>query len=320
VRARPVIPAAIIALSLALAACGPLGGAGTPTTTGPPTAVRSPIGPTATTARPVKVGTFDSVSDHRYDYQGALLHMRALDDRGRLATRDFDRFICGVSLIGRSYALTAAHCLFVEKGVTPQQTAVDLRVQFGRPRLTGKGGVRRRVKAVKVHPRYKHSEEGSVYDVAVLTLSEPVTSIEPVALVQPKQDLSGTGQVVTFTGWGDAKRHAAGHEDDAKLRDRMRAAHVALMHRSVCQTVYPDVLERDSAGALVLCMRTDEGVGSCLGDSGGPVVAWRGDEPVQVGIISFGAGCSDPDFPGVATRLAAGPIGGFVRTVIGAGG
>jgi secreted trypsin-like serine protease len=320
VRARPALVAVIVLLSLALGGCGPLGNAGPPSTTEPPTAVRLRIGPTPTTARRVEVGTFDTVTNHRYDYQGAMLHMRALDDRRRLATRDRDRFICGVSLIGRAHALTAAHCLYAEDGVTPQETAADLRVQFGRPRLNGTGGERRRVKAVAVHPRYRDARKGSVYDVAVLTLAEPVTSIDPVALVRPRDRLSGTGQVVTFTGWGDAAMHRPGHEDEARLRDRMRAGHVALLHRSVCQAVYPDVLGRDGAGELVLCMRTDEGVGGCSGDSGGPVVAWRGDEPVQVGIISFGAGCSDPDFPGVATRLAAGPIGGFVRGVVHGGG
>jgi secreted trypsin-like serine protease len=307
-------------VSLALAGCGPIGRARTTSTTGPPVAIRRPIpGPTATTARPVRVGTFDAVSDHLYDYQGAMLHMRAADANGRLATRDKDRFLCGVSLIGRSYALTAAHCLFAEKGVSPQQTAVDLRLQFGRPRLSGSGGERRRVKAVKVHPRFRNTETGSPYDVAVLTLDRPVTTIEPVELTRPDDGLSDTGQVVTFTGWGDTARHEPGHEDDAKVRDRMRAGHVTLMHRSVCQTVYPDVLAKADIAKLELCMKTDHGVGSCLGDSGGPVVAWRGDVPVQVGIISFGAGCSDPDFPGVATRLAAAPIRDFVRKAIGAG-
>ena len=92
---------------------------------------------------------------------------------------------------------TAIATALVRGGVSPQQTAVDLRVQFGRPRLSGSGGERRRVKAVKVHPRFTNNEHGSAYDVAVLTLSEPVTSIEPVELARPKDGLSGTDHAVT---------------------------------------------------------------------------------------------------------------------------
>jgi secreted trypsin-like serine protease len=191
------------------------------------------------------------------------------------------------------------------------------RVVFGRPRLSGHGGQRRAVTTVAVHPRHRPEGPGSVYDVAVLTLDRPVTSITPVRVAVAADRLSSTGQVVTFTGWGDASVRRAGHEDEAQLRDRMRAGHVTLMHRSVCRTVYAQLLRRGGTAELVLCMKTEEGVGHCKGDSGGPVVAWRGDEPVQVGVVSFGAGCGDRDFPAVAIKLDAAPIGGFVRAALG---
>ena len=313
---RPVRPrppagarACLLALAVAitLAGCSP-GHAGG----GDPGAGRTPIRPTPTTARPVKVGTAEPVRDHTYDYQGALLHLRALDSHGRLARTDYDRFICGASLIDPRHALTAAHCILAEKGVSPAETAPDLRLVFGRPTLNGGGGQRRSVTAARVNPRFHEDGPDSVYDVAVLTLNKPVTGIRPVALATAADHLDGTGQVVTFTGWGDAHVRKAGHEDDAQLRERMRAGNVTLMHRSVCQTVYPDVLKRDSAAASILCMKTEQGVGHCLGDSGGPVVAWRGDEPVQVGIISFGAGCGDADYPGAAIRVASPVIARYI--------
>jgi hypothetical protein len=41
---------------------------------------------------------------------------------------------------------------------------------------------------------------------------------------------------------------------------------------------------------------------SCYGDSGGPLLDKVTGE--QVGIVSFGKGCGDPDFPGVYTRVS----------------
>lgn len=38
------------------------------------------------------------------------------------------------------------------------------------------------------------------------------------------------------------------------------------------------------------------------GDSGGPAVAT--DSGVQLGIVSFGAGCARPGYPGVYTNIA----------------
>nr|CAH0098717.1 unnamed protein product [Daphnia galeata] len=40
---------------------------------------------------------------------------------------------------------------------------------------------------------------------------------------------------------------------------------------------------------------------TCQGDSGGPLIV---DKVGQVGITSFGRGCTDPKYPGVYTRIA----------------
>ena len=37
------------------------------------------------------------------------------------------------------------------------------------------------------------------------------------------------------------------------------------------------------------------------GDSGGPLLVWWW--PMQVGITSWGAGCADPNYPQVYTRI-----------------
>jgi len=41
-----------------------------------------------------------------------------------------------------------------------------------------------------------------------------------------------------------------------------------------------------------------------VGDSGGPILQWTGNYWEQVGIVSYGYGCADPDYPGIYTRLS----------------
>ncbi len=51
--------------------------------------------------------------------------------------------------------------------------------------------------------------------------------------------------------------------------------------------------------------RADGSVDSCHGDSGVPVIVTPPERPpLLVGIVSFGQGCGDPDFPGICAQVA----------------
>ena len=76
------------------------------------------------------------------------------------------------------------------------------------------------------------------------------------------------------------------------LPNILQVGKVNLMNSDTCNQAYGDGCHM--VGASSLCAAAP-GVDSCQGDSGGPLVL----DGVQVGIVSWGYGCADPDFPGV---------------------
>ena len=77
---------------------------------------------------------------------------------------------------------------------------------------------------------------------------------------------------------------------------------VPLASARLCKRRYPGATIGD--GQLCAGLRQG-GRDSCQGDSGGPLVALDdGRCPVQIGLVSWGAGCGDPGFYGVYTRIA----------------
>uniref|UniRef100_A0A914DVT6 Peptidase S1 domain-containing protein n=1 Tax=Acrobeloides nanus TaxID=290746 RepID=A0A914DVT6_9BILA len=106
-------------------------------------------------------------------------------------------FLCGATLIGKNYAMTAAHC------------AEDMRVsnshlQFGiiDSEYDTTGVVR--ISQKFIHPNYISTDYEVHNDIAILKLSTSVgenTNIKTIALpVDDSQMITGTGIV---TGWGN---------------------------------------------------------------------------------------------------------------------
>lgn len=118
------------------------------------------------------------------------------------------------------------------------------------------------------------------------------------------------GQLLTVLGWGSV--------NSAKDKpDYLRQATLHYVPNDVCEASAGEIngRQREYAGYITEDMMCAAAPGrdSCGGDSGGPLIIEGGtsdgsdgsDGDLLVGLVSWGYGCADPNFPGVYSRLSA---------------
>jgi hypothetical protein len=193
--------------------------------------------------------------------------------------------MCGASLIHPDILLTAAHC---QKQFAATQVVYVGAHQLDTLMTTAK---RRTIIRQYPHPDFLIAFQN---DLMLFQLNEPVDTL-PVVILNADPDLPRLNSKLTAIGFGTT---SSAHFDPS---DYLIAVDVYAVDPDTCVRQYESITSIDP-NKLMCAGHSLPNRDSCYGDSGGPLL-----EKVtgrQVGIVSFGKGCGDPDFPGVYTRIS----------------
>ena len=206
-----------------------------------------------------------------------------------LIRRGNQRFLCGGSMIGDTWVLTAAHCVDELGG-----DASRIQVISGTASLNG-GGKVSTATFVDFHPDY---EQALAHDLDVALVK---AELHPDAVPVERADAAATAalaatDVLVVTGYG------ATTEGGSSVAG-LRKVSINFVPFTACTRSPVVNYRRSRISANMMCAGT-AGRDSCQGDSGGPLFR-DGDTPVQFGVVSWGDGCGRPGKFGVYAKAAA---------------
>uniref|UniRef100_A0AC35TJA5 Peptidase S1 domain-containing protein n=1 Tax=Rhabditophanes sp. KR3021 TaxID=114890 RepID=A0AC35TJA5_9BILA len=201
-----------------------------------------------------------------------------------------NKILCGATLLGDEFLLSAAHCFgHNEGGTDPTKYTIVL----GDNR-TGEGTYHD-LKSISVHPLYYAGRETVRNDIALLRLTKKVKRSSDVNSICLNKLPTPNYKVCVIAGYGSLS-------ESGPYPAFLREAFVPIIPNYICNDYmhYRGKLDIFST----LCAGYSEGkIDSCKGDSGGPLMCEVNGFWEIHGIVSYGHGCARRGKPGVYTNL-----------------
>ncbi|KAL4216830.1 Plasma kallikrein [Mactra antiquata] len=214
----------------------------------------------------------------------------------QVSLRYYGQHLCGGTLIGDQWVMTAAHC-FEETGAYASQWTVGVGIQDQRSIYTSNI-----IHVSGIYPHERYSKSTNTNDIALIKLSKrlDITQryVRTACLPQPTDTFSS--DICTVSGWGATYYDVNGR---APITNQLEYVNLRTISNSNCAYY----LGYGSVHTTNICagVTNTGGKDACQGDSGGPLVCKRHGVWELAGVVSWGDGCGKAGTPGVYTRVTS---------------